>query len=86
MAEQPGVRVGQVWKDNDKRSGERLLKVYALDEQTVWTRDNRAVSVPIARCRRLVGPNREPVGRWLEIRVDRFRPTSTGYRLVEEGS
>jgi hypothetical protein len=79
------VRVGQVWADNDPRTGGgRLLKVYELDSRTTWTRDNSALSVPIAICRRVVGPNRESVGRRLEIRIDRFRPTSTGYRLVED--
>jgi len=72
------VRVGQVWADNDKRSEGRHVKVVFLDGTHAW----------VVRC--------SPTGRVFtnargnaaktRIRLDRFKPTSTGYRLVEDGA
>jgi hypothetical protein len=79
------VRVGQIWQDNDKRSrGRKLLvvkigKKYAtveLVDARTWP--NRSASL------RDDDPRRAQPGRRTYIRLDRFRPTSTGYRLVED--
>lgn len=72
--ETPAVRVGQVWQDADPRAEGRRLRVVEVGAT------HAAVE--------LVAP-REPVsnarpGRRTRIRLDRFRPTSTGYRLVKD--
>ncbi len=85
MSDQPDVRVGQVWQSTDKRDDDRRLKVLRLDEDRVrvWSVNRMAYEERTyfyAICRRVL--NGEEVGRYLRIRLDRFRPTSTGYRLV----
>ena len=69
------VKVGQVWKDNDKRAGhDRLLRVVSEPD-----------TVGKVKCQRVDhdgNPLPVPATR---IRVDRFRPTATGYVLVEQG-
>ncbi|MFF7631407.1 DUF6354 family protein [Streptomyces cyaneofuscatus] len=72
MTESPTPAVGQVWQDNDPRQDSRQVRIVELTA-------THAVVV-------LVQP-REPVssaqpGRRTRIRLDRFRPTSTGYRYV----
>lgn len=72
MTETPPPAVGQVWQDNDPRQDSRQVRIVELT-------DTHAVVT-------LVQP-REPVssaraGRRTRIRLDRFRPTSTGYRYV----
>lgn len=81
----PVVRVGQVWADNDKRSAGRHVRVLELlppepARPHVRAKPARAL---VARC--------DPAGQTIRldgkdartrIAVSRFRPTSTGYRLV----
>lgn len=90
------VMPGQVWADNDKRHQGRQLKVLSLFSD--WRRVAEArrqgdysssayVEALYARCEVVVegcGQSFSTRGRQVTIRVDRFRPTSTGYRLVEE--
>lgn len=58
-----GVKVGQVWADNDKRSrGRRVTVLEVGDEKALVT----------------TGVTKT----W--IRLTRFRPNSTGYRLVSD--
>jgi hypothetical protein len=79
MSEIPEVRVGQVWADNDKRAVGRRVLVIGVD----------ATHATVELCSQRGRPARghehaqvaEP-GRRTRIRIDRFRPTSTGYRLV----
>lgn len=62
-----GVKVGQVWKDNDKRMN-RTLKVTSIDRTHAYLQRVGA---------RYAG--------WdARIRLDRFRPTSTGFVLVKD--
>lgn len=65
------VRPGQVWADNDKREkGRRLIRVVLVDEVAQYA---------------LVAPytgRDNAKGRVTRIRLNRFKPTSTGYRLV----
>src|SRR5690606_34003686 len=74
------IRVGQVWADNDSRGqglrGLRTLNVVAIEKGYV----RRAI------CEVLTDWDGEPPQRAREVRikVDRMRPTSSGYRLVEE--
>jgi len=79
------VRVGQIWADNDWRAEGRTLRVDKVDRDyaycTVLTNPTKAQA-------RLDAGNRSDVrdmrGKPTRIRLDRFRPTSTGYRLVAE--
>jgi hypothetical protein len=69
--EAPEVRVGQVWADNDKRNrARRYIQITAID-------GDKAV------CEAWYD---EPSSkaRTVRIRLDRFKPTSTGYQLVSE--
>lgn len=75
----PDVRPGQVWADNDPRGPRRYLRVESVTDQGGGP---RAILVPVA--------NR--LDAWVPIEgrratsaaVGRFRPTSTGYRLVQD--
>lgn len=64
-----GVRVGQIWRDNDKRSRHRRLQVCAIGA------DGYVI------CRAVLSGG---LGRASTIRIDRFRPHSTGYVLESE--
>ena len=66
------VKVGQVWADNDRRSAGRHLRVVAMEAGD----DGRAVVQPCTSQGALIAD------RQTRIRRDRFKPTSTGYRLV----
>lgn len=72
------VRVGQVWADNDPRSVGRTLEVVAVDSTHATCKvltgrlpevNNGFVSTPVKSTR---------------VRLDRFRPTATGYKLVKD--
>lgn len=88
---QPTVQPGQVWEDCDRRANGRAVRV--LDITTDWAPHGRTPNgTPYARVE-LVNhrgrpawghenlPRAEP-GRETYIRLDRFRPTSSGYRLI----
>jgi hypothetical protein len=68
--DQPVVKPGQLWADNDKRerSRGRVLRIHEVGptHAIAYAWDNSG---------------RE--GRSTRVRLDRFKPTSTGYRLVE---
>jgi hypothetical protein len=72
VADDVTVRVGQVWADLDKRSKGRRIRVLEVGQYHATVRDADAV------------PGAWPPARKTRIRLDRFRPTSTGYRLVSE--
>ena len=79
----PDVKPGQIWADSDPRSAGRTLRVDRIEggkavctilanaDSTQWRidRDDRTA--------------RDMRGRTTRISLARFRPTSTGYRLVE---
>jgi hypothetical protein len=73
----PAVHVGQVWEDNDRCMARRRLLVDGIGQQ--W-RAGSPDATPIAECKVL---GTDPP-RFVRIRLDRFRPTSRGYRLVED--
>ncbi|WP_030506393.1 DUF6354 family protein [Microbispora rosea] len=68
----PDVKPGQIWQDCDKRSSGRKVRVIAVGE-------THATVEQVVTGR----TTRQP--RQSRIRLDRFRPTSTGYRLVSDG-
>lgn len=69
------VRVGQIWRDNDKRGYGRHVKVIEVDAT------HATVSLWMTRS---ASSNTAKPGRLTRIRLDRFRPTSTGYVLVRD--
>lgn len=68
------VKVGQVWQDNDPRCQQREF-VRRLRIIEVGPTHALCETLSGLKCRRKK-PSR--------IRLDRFRPTSTGYKLVSE--
>jgi hypothetical protein len=86
----PDVRVGQIWADNDWRSKGRTLRV---DEVKHSSRMGKQVAV----CTILTNADRVQAevdrgspwvkdrrGKTTEVGVERMKPTSTGYRLVQD--
>lgn len=65
----PEVKVGQVWKDCDYRSHGRRIRIVAIE-------GDRAVMAVLK--------GDEETGRRVKIRINRLKPCSTGYRLVED--
>lgn len=76
--EVPTVRRGQVWADNDRRSEGRKVRILRVEEAEA------VVIVLTARTDASDGERQRAVGAEHRIRLNRFRPTSTGYRLVED--
>ncbi len=83
------VRPNQVWADNDPRSSGRRIRVDSLDggyancsvmqDRTdpapLHSRPGRGIERPAGHSN---------VGRPTRIAIERFRPTSSGYRLVTD--
>ena len=63
------VRKGQLWADNDKRCRGRMLRIHDVGP-------THAVAY--------AWDDNSVEGKTTRIRLDRFKPTSTGYRLVED--
>ncbi|WP_251153742.1 hypothetical protein [Cellulosimicrobium sp. Marseille-Q4280] len=98
-ADVPEVSPGQVWADNDPRCAGRTVRVVDLDVDTRGQRVAKVVTLTNAdRDQKMldrhgpaaagtqVGPDWVPNdrrGKTSTIRVDRMRPTSTGFRLVK---
>ncbi|MEU5946296.1 hypothetical protein ABZ793_12130 [Micromonospora sp. NPDC047465] len=88
MSEIPTVRVGQVWADNDKRSEGRRVRVIAIEPAQPAAPHHRAV--PARAVVERVDANGQAMTNGkgtvphTRIRLDRFRPTSTGYRLIQD--
>lgn len=82
-AQAPVVRVGQVWADNDNRSAARQVRVVEIDDThaTVELVGQRGRPARGHELRQEAKP-----GRRTRVRLDRFRPTSTGYRLVNDAT
>jgi hypothetical protein len=68
----PAPAVHQVWQDNDPRSAGRQVRIVELT-------DTHAV-VRLVQARNPVGS--ATPGRRTRIRLDRFRPISTGYQYI----
>jgi hypothetical protein len=73
----PTPAVGQIWQDNDRRTDERLLWIERTDDTHATVRQVKLT------------PAGEPVPlpgvRRTRIRLDRFHPTSSGYRYIDGG-
>lgn len=68
--------VGQIWQDNDKRSGDRFIKIIAIGD----------VDSTHVQCRRVERTSKgwADLPRVTWVSVSRLRPTSNGYRFVED--
>ncbi|WP_030344838.1 DUF6354 family protein [Streptomyces sp. NRRL S-1022] len=69
----PTPAVGQIWQDNDPRGYGRRVRIVGIDD----THATVELVVP-----RGAGHNGTKPGRRTRIRLDRFKPTSTGYRHI----
>lgn len=77
------VKPGQVWADNDKRSEGRHVKVVDLVTKPKFGSRVAAECAKVVQCDQAGRVLGKP--RYTTIRLDRFRSTSNGYRLVSEG-
>jgi hypothetical protein len=75
VTDTPAPAIGQIWQDNDPRSYSRKVRIVELT-------DTHAV-VELHQPRLPVSSAKP--GRRTRIRLDRFRPTSTGYRYIDGG-
>lgn len=82
----PNVQVGQVWEDCDPRAKGRLVLVLRLPAMDVPNPGEGKVMVEVLRSRDKAGgpEDARTRGRRRSIKLRRFRPISTGYRLVED--
>jgi hypothetical protein len=82
------VRIGQVWQDNDKRGYGRRVRIVEIVNRHIPGRPSMGTGTPHAVVElvtgRGVGYGQAKPGRRTTIRLDRFKPTATGYRLVSE--
>lgn len=73
----PEVKVGQVWKDRDRRNSARRILITGVEPKQDGAHAYALVKV--------IDPDGVGLGRrTYRIRLDRFRPSSTGYDLTEE--
>lgn len=81
MSEFPGIRVGQVWSDNDKRAVGRRIEVLAIDPESIV--GERRALVKVVRDRDgIITPT---LGQTRRVLLRRFVPTrQTGYSLVKD--
>ncbi len=86
-AETPDPAVGQIWADNDKRGYGRKVRIIALEPARPAEPHQRAVPA-CAVVEQIAGRHgwEGSLGRRTRIRLDRFKPTSTGYRFISDGS
>lgn len=86
-APSPIVRAEQVWADCDPRNAGRTIRVDRFEYHTFTAPSVPDGQVPYAVCTVLTQPDDRPwalTGHQVTIRVSRMRPTSNGYRLVED--
>lgn len=74
VTDTPTPAVGQIWQDNDPRGYGRKIRIVEIDATHATVVE---ITVP-----RKAGHLHAKPGRHTRIRLDRFRPTSTGYRYV----
>jgi hypothetical protein len=81
------VKPGQIWADNDPRSAGRTLRVERIEGTkaacTILT-NATAVQAELDSSLRARRTTLDRRGRTARISLARFRPTSTGYRLLAE--
>lgn len=77
----PDVRVGQVWEDNDWRSrtmgSPRRVRVVNMPPRIEEYANPEYIGVTVENVE---------TGKRSTVRLGRFRPNSTGYRMVDSGT
>lgn len=79
--EAPEVKIGQVWIDNDKRCNGRAVQVQAIQNDGLY--DRATVVATIGTIEDGTFKPKHPT-RVSKILVSRMKPTSSGYRLMEQ--
>lgn len=75
------VRPGSVWADNDKRNPGRTVRVNLVDKMYAYC----TVLTETGGGEPTVGTGGIPgAERKVRIRLNRMRPTASGYRLIED--
>lgn len=79
----PVVKIGQILADNDLRAKGRTIEVRSVDADHAICEvlTNRTAVSPVSPVPRQVTSS---VGRWVKIKISRFRPTKSGYVLLSE--
>ncbi len=73
----PVPKIGQIWADNDPRSKGRTIRIVSVNERFVQAETLTPAKGYISET---------STGRITRIRVDRLRPSTTGYRLMQDVS
>lgn len=76
MKHTPKVKVGQIWKDRDKRCPNRYLRVIEVPDLNVV--GARATLQPCRANGQLIST------KTTRILISRMRPSATGYDLVKD--
>lgn len=72
MTSTPAPAIGQIWQDADPRSYSRKVRIVEITE-THAVVELHQPRLPVSSAK---------PGRRTRIRLDRFKPTSTGYQYV----
>lgn len=80
------VRVGQLWANCDRRTSVRRIRVIGISMMHALCKIEVKAQHPNAQCRIDRPAGWTAVGLTTRIRIDRFKPGSTGYRLVEDAA
>lgn len=85
------VRPGQMWADNDPRAAGRTLRVDSIDGDkavcTVLTNTDETqayIDAPASKPTYMQSAYSDRRGKQTRVSMCRFKPTSTGYRLVQD--
>ena len=67
------VKINQIWKDNDKRVSDRYLKVFKIEDSKAHcyvsnSEDFQETETP----------------KTTKVSIKRFKPNSTGYKLIHD--
>ncbi len=73
------VRIGQIWEDCDKRAGGRRLRIIEISTRSPGEDRVTAEVIQERRNGEVIAPQKR---RRTQIATRRFRPNSTGYRLI----
>jgi hypothetical protein len=86
----PTVKPGQIWADNDKRAAGRTLRVERVlgdkAQCTILTNTDVAQKQIDEYQGRACPWARDMRGKKTWISLARFKPTNTGYRLVQDAT
>lgn len=79
------VKPGQIWADNDWRSAGRIVRIESVDETHATctiVANPTSVQAELDKYGKVWRVDMR--GKTTRIQLARFKPTSTGYRLLED--